>query len=88
MRPTKNQNMLKTTEVPDILLELRLDALKTSHQQHLKQIELQHQADLESRILQNSLLITSNDAPLKINEGKQNDYKEESTFKSRGRPHL
>ncbi|XP_062863654.1 protein FAM161B [Trichomycterus rosablanca] len=89
MTPTKKlDSLLENREIPDILLELRLDALKTSHQQHLKQIEQQHQADLESRILENSLLTTSTDAPLKTNEEWQNGYREENTFKSRGSAYL
>ncbi|XP_051578310.1 LOW QUALITY PROTEIN: protein FAM161B [Myxocyprinus asiaticus] len=49
----------------DPSLEMHLEALKATNKQQLENLELQHQAGLEKRVLQNSLLSTSTEWILK-----------------------
>ncbi|MCI4382667.1 hypothetical protein PGIGA_G00017620 [Pangasianodon gigas] len=89
MRASENlQSFLEDREKSDILLELHLEALKTSHRQQLQQIKLQHQASLESRTLQNSLLSTNSNTPLKTNRPQGNLHSDEGNTKSRGSTYL
>lgn len=85
MRATESlKSFLEDREKSDILLEQHLEALKASHRQQLQQINLQHQASLESRTLQNSLLTSNSDAPLKANRPEGNIQSDEGSTKSRG----
>ncbi|XP_027028272.2 protein FAM161B isoform X2 [Tachysurus fulvidraco] len=84
MRSSENmQSFLEDMEKSDIFLELHLEALKASHRQQLQRIKLQHQAGLESRTLQNSLLSSISDAPLKANKQKGNLHNVEGNTKSK-----
>ncbi|XP_053538749.1 protein FAM161B isoform X1 [Ictalurus punctatus] len=84
MRASENlQSFLEDRDKSDILLE-HLEALKASHRQQLEQIKLQHQAGLESRTLQNSLLYTNFNTPLKTNRPQGNLHSDEGNTKSRG----
>lgn len=85
MRTTESlQSFLENKEKSDILLEQHLEALKASNQQQLDQIKLQHQVGLERRTLQNSLISTNSDAPLKVNRAQRNLHSDEDSGKSRG----
>ncbi|GAA6096547.1 protein FAM161B isoform X1 [Tachysurus ichikawai] len=85
MRSSENmQSFLEDMEKSDIFLELHLEALKASHRQQLQRIKLQHQAGLESRTLQNSLLSSISDAPLKANKQQGNLHSVEFNTKSKG----
>lgn len=89
MRSSENlQSYLEGMEKSDTLLELHLEALKASHRQQLEQIKLEHQAGLESRSLQNSLIATYSDAPKKVNRAQGNLHGGEGNTKSKERIYL
>ncbi|XP_060735324.1 protein FAM161B [Tachysurus vachellii] len=80
----KMQSFREDMENTDMFLELHLEALKASHRQQLQRIKLQHQAGLESRTLQNSLLSSISDTPLKANKQQGNLHSVEGNTKSKG----
>ncbi|XP_072546519.1 protein FAM161B isoform X2 [Salminus brasiliensis] len=87
MRISENlHSFLDDKERSEIFLEQHLEALKATQRQQLQEIELQHQASLESRILQNSLLAASTDSPLKNNGPKENGSKNRESVHMFSRP--
>ncbi|KAM9465800.1 protein FAM161B isoform 2-T2 [Clarias gariepinus] len=85
MRTSENlEPFLKDRPKPDILLDLRLEALKASHRKQLEKIKLQHQAGLESRTLQNYLLSKGFNTQQKTNSKQRDPHCDESNTKNKG----
>ncbi|KAI4879089.1 hypothetical protein NFI96_001426 [Prochilodus magdalenae] len=78
----KLHSFLEDRERSEIFLGQHLEFLKTTQRQQLQQIELQHQAGLERRILQNSLL--SENADSQTSGPQKTTCSDGSSVKSRG----
>ncbi|XP_066526296.1 protein FAM161B isoform X2 [Hoplias malabaricus] len=83
MRISENiHSFLDDRERSGIFLEQHLESLKATHRQQIQTIELQHQADLERRILKNSLLVANTDS-CKTNGQKERPSSERNGIKKR-----
>ncbi|XP_035388592.1 protein FAM161B isoform X2 [Electrophorus electricus] len=78
------QSFLEDGQRPEASLELRLASLKAAHQQQLQQVQLEHQADLEGRILQDSLLSSHTGSPVKTHGPLANTRGDRNSSKNRG----
>ncbi|KAL7862025.1 hypothetical protein SRHO_G00134660 [Serrasalmus rhombeus] len=80
----KLHSLSENRESSEIFLEQHLEFLKATHRQQLQQIELQHQAGLESRILQNSLLSEKRDTSRKTSGPQEPPSSDGNSVKNRG----
>ncbi|XP_076834241.1 protein FAM161B [Brachyhypopomus gauderio] len=84
----KVQSFLEDFERPEVSLEQHLASLKASHLQHLQEIQQEHQAELERRMLQNSLLSSHSDSPVKTHGPLGDTCGERRTSRSREPTHM